>query len=216
MLRALSHLALSPLHFTEQIEDSKNTIHSIFENRPDSIPASILPRMHVGHILRSVDLCVAFRQGVTYEHVALVGTEQDADRWIVTFVHLLTGVVVDIHLHLANVLMGEIFCFEIDQDETFQNVVVKHEVDVEMAAFDVEMFLPGNERKASAEFKQELLQMIDKRLLKIGFIEMLVLWQIEEFQHIGVFDDLFILWFGTVVSISAATLCLSWLASIRW
>lgn len=150
---------------------------------------------HVGHILRSVDLCVAFRQDVTYEHVALVGTEQDADRWIVTFVHLLTGVVVDIHLHLANVLMGEIFCFEIDQDETFQNVVVKHEVDVEMAASDVEMFLTGDERKTSAKFKQKLLQMIDERLLNVGFIEMLILGQIEEFQHVGVFDNFFILWF---------------------
>lgn len=150
---------------------------------------------HVGHILRSVDLCVAFRQGVTYEHVALVGTEQDADRWIVTFVHLLTGVVVDIHLHLANVLMGEIFCFEIDQNETFQNVVVKHEVDVEMSAFDIEMFLPSDERKTSAKFKQKLLQMIDERLFEIGFIEMLVLRQIEKFQHVGILDDFFILWF---------------------
>ena len=146
---------------------------------------------HVGHILRSVDLCVAFRQGVTYEHVALVGTEQDADRWIVTFVHLLAGVVVDIHLHLADVLMGEIFCFEIDQDETFQDIIIKHEVDVEMSAFDIEMFLPSNEGKASAKFKQKLLQMIDERLFEIGFIEMLVLRQIEEFQYVGVFDDFF-------------------------
>ena len=34
---------LNPLHFTEQIEDSKDTIHSIFENHLDSILASILP-----------------------------------------------------------------------------------------------------------------------------------------------------------------------------
>lgn len=50
-----------------------------------------------------------------------------------------------------------------------------------MAAFDVEMFLPSNEGKTSAEFKQKLLKMIDKRLFKIGFIEMLVLRQIEKF-----------------------------------
>lgn len=63
-----------------------------------------------------------------------------------------------------------------------------------MSAFDVEMFLPGNEGKASVEFKQELLQMIDERLFEIGFIEMLVLWQIEKFQHVWILDDFFILW----------------------
>ena len=152
-------------------------------------------RWHVGHILRGVDLCIAFRQCVTHEHVALIGTEQDANRRIVAFVHLLAGVVVDIHLHLTNVLMGKIFCFEIDQNETFQDIIVKHEVDVEMSAFDVEMFLPGNEGKASAKLKQELLQMIDERLLNVGFIEMLILGQLEEFQHVGVFDNFFILWF---------------------
>ena len=38
--------------------------------------------------------------------------------------------------------------------------------------------------KASAEFKQKLLQMIDERLFEIGFIEMFILRQIEEFQHV--------------------------------
>lgn len=89
--------------------------------------------------------------------------------------------------------MGEIFCFEIDENKTFQDVVVKHEVDIEMPTFDIEMFLAGDKGEASAEFEQELLQMIDKSLLKIVFIEMLVLQQIEEFQHVGIFDDLFIL-----------------------
>lgn len=64
-----------------------------------------------------------------------------------------------------------------------------------MPAFDVEMFLAGDKGEASAEFEQELLQMIDERLLKIGFIEMLVLRQIEKFQHVWISNDLFILWF---------------------
>lgn len=94
---------------------------------------------------------------------------------------------------LVDVLLDEIFCFEIDQNETFQDVLIKHEVYVEMAAFDIEMFLPGDERKTSAKFKQGLLQMIDERLFEIGFIEMLILWQIKEFQHVGILDNLFIL-----------------------
>lgn len=90
--------------------------------------------------------------------------------------------------------MGEILCFEVDQDKAFQDVIIKHEVDIKMAAFDVEMFLTGDERKTSAKLKQNLLQMINESLLKIGFIKMLVLWQIEKFHQIGIFDDLFILW----------------------
>ena len=55
-------------------------------------------------------------------------------QWIIIF----SIIVVDIHLHLADVLMGEIFCLEINQHEAFQDVIIKYEIYVEMAVFDVE------------------------------------------------------------------------------
>lgn len=49
---------LNPLHVAEQIEDSKDTIHSIFENHPDSILASALPQMACRpYILKRKPVC---------------------------------------------------------------------------------------------------------------------------------------------------------------
>ena len=52
---------------------------------------------------------------------------------------------------------GQPLLLKIDQDKAFQDVVVKHEVYIKMSAFDVEIFLPCDKGKASAQLQQKFL-----------------------------------------------------------
>lgn len=75
-------------------------------------------------------MAVVLGERIFDDSIALVRTEDDADGRVVALVHFLAGVVVDVHLHLPDVLMGEIARFEVDKDETFQDIVIKSTIAV--------------------------------------------------------------------------------------
>gem|GEM_PF-4586228 len=53
--------------------------------------------------------------------------------------------------------MSQVTRFEVYQDKAFQTVVVKDQVNVEVASVEAYPFLAGLESEASAQFKKEFL-----------------------------------------------------------
>ena len=146
---------------------------------------------NIEHILRGEDLAVVLGEGVFDDGVALVRTEDDADGRVVAFVHLLAGVVVDVHLHLPDVLMGEIARFEVDEDEAFQNIVIEHEVDMEVPSVEVDVLLPCDKGETAPKLQEKFLQVVDERLLEIGFVETRALLHAQKFENVGIADNIF-------------------------
>ena len=133
-----------------------------------------------------------FGKRVFYDSITLVSTKDNTDGRIIAFVHKLPGIVVYIHLHLSNILMGQLSHFEVNQHKAFQNVVVEHQINVEVLTVQCEPLLPSHKRKASAQFQKELLQVINQCLLQIAFKHMGVWLDLQELHNIGAFDDLLI------------------------
>lgn len=108
------------------------------------------------------------RRGDSRHRVILVGAQHDADRR--RLVGRLFGVVeeVDVHLHLAKVLVRELAELQIDQHEAAQEPAVGHQIDEEVIALERDAFLPGAEAEALAELEQKRLESIDDRLLEVA------------------------------------------------
>ena len=136
-------------------------------------------------------MAVVLGKGVFDDGVALVRTEDDADGRVVALVHFLAGVVVDVHLHLPDVLMGEIARFEVDEDEAFQDIVIEHEVDMKVAPVEVDVLLPCNEGEPAPKFQKEFLQVVDERLFEVGLVKTRALLHAQKFKNVGIADNIF-------------------------
>ena len=88
-----------------------------------------------------------------YDRFVLVSTENNAKRWVVPFATLEVIEHPNIHVHLADVLVRELRCFQVDQDKAFQQIVVKHKVNVKMRCFAADPKLPSHEGKSLAQFE---------------------------------------------------------------
>lgn len=74
-------------------------------------------------------------------------------------------------IHLGDVLMGQFADLQIDQHEAPKQVVVKHQIDVEVLLLETQTLLAGDERETFAKFQEKRLQVFDDRLLDRGFPE---------------------------------------------
>ena len=88
--------------------------------------------------------------------------------------------------------MCQVAELQVDKHKAFQNVVVEHKVNVEMASVKGDFLLPCNEAETPAEFKQKFLQVVDNSLFQILFLKMRIFGKVEEFQNIGVTDNFFV------------------------
>ena len=70
-------------------------------------------------------------------------------------VHLVSGVVVHIHLHLSDVLVGEVAGFQINPHKAFQNVVAEHQINVKMLSIQIKMLLPYHKGEPAAQLQEE-------------------------------------------------------------
>ncbi len=67
--------------------------------------------------------------------IVLSGAKQDAYRGILFWQFLASVIVVDIHLQLSQVLMGQLSCLYLDNNKAFQQSVVEHQVGEELVIF---------------------------------------------------------------------------------
>ena len=79
---------------------------------------------------------------------------------------------------------------QVDQHMALEDAVVENKVKVEVLVLIPHELLPGDKAKAPTKLQQKFLQLIDQRLLQIGFPQRRIVFQIEEIQHIGAFDEI--------------------------
>ena len=70
------------------------------------------------------------------------------------------------------------------------NRVVEHQIDVVVIVIEGETALPSFEQKAFAKFQQERLQLVDDRGFEIAFAVAGFLFQVQEFEHERVLDQI--------------------------
>ncbi|MNP06322.1 hypothetical protein D3C76_982990 [compost metagenome] len=68
--------------------------------------------------------------------------------------------------------MGQFTALDIEDDEALEQVVVEHQIDVEVFAVGTDALLAGNECEALSQLQQEALQLFDKRLFDLAFLKL--------------------------------------------
>src|SRR5207253_5274980 len=94
-----------------------------------------------------------------------------------------------VKIHLPDVAVCQLADFQINQHKTFEQIVVKHQVNVKMIAVNRHSLLSPDKREAASEFEQEGLQTINQALLQVFFAQGVRFCDVEEFQHKRVFDE---------------------------
>jgi hypothetical protein len=77
--------------------------------------------------------------------------------------------VIDIHLHLAEILMCQLSYFQIDEHVALQKTVVENQIDEEVFFIESEALLTCLEKKSLTKFKKKMLNVFDDRCFEIRF-----------------------------------------------
>ena len=113
----------------------------------------LLLTRNTSHILCRKYLPVVLRQRVFYDSVAFIRTQHYADRRVIALVHQFSGIVVDVHLHLSQILMSKIAYLQINQYKAFEDIVVKYKVDIKIASVKADFLLTGLKTKAASKLQ---------------------------------------------------------------
>src|SRR5262244_3504288 len=110
-----------------------------------------------------------FGKSQLHKGLAFLFTENHADSGaLIRRLHIAVKIV-DIHLHLAKVLMGEPTDFQIYQDIATQQAVVENEVNEEMVVVKGEALLTRLKQKAFAKLQQKMFEFVYDGGFKIRF-----------------------------------------------
>ena len=123
------------------------------------------------------------------KQLVFVAGEDDADGWVVAFGVFLGGEVAEVEIHLADVVVLDFLEFQIDKDEASQDAVVKDEIDAVVGVVDRHAVLAADEGEAFAEFQKKGLEVIAELRLQIGLVQGVGLGDFEEFEDIGIAQE---------------------------
>ena len=115
--------------------------------------------------------------------------EHDADGRVVVFRPFQFIVHSDVHVHLSDILMGNLAHLQIYEDIAFQHHIVEHEVDEVVFRIRADMLLPGDEGEATPQFHHEITQVGDDARLQVALREAVVRLEAEKLRHHGRFQD---------------------------
>ncbi len=135
------------------------------------------------------DLPVFLEHGIAGDGFIFLGAEDEADGGVVAFDFEEVSVEADIAVHLADVLVGELADFEVDEDEAFQEVIVEDEVHEEFIILEDDALLAGDEGESASHFEKEGLEVVHDGLLEFGFVEAGAIGEAEEFENGGGFEN---------------------------
>ena len=99
-------------------------------------------------------------------------------------------IVVDVHLHLAQVFVGEPAEFQINEHVSAEQAIVEDQIDEEMFAIKSESALAGLEEEPFAQFQEEMLNAVDDGGLEVGLRIAGSLFQPEKFQDHRFFKNI--------------------------
>ena len=106
--------------------------------------------------VRCIDFGV-FWQSEFYERIVLALAKKNADGWFLKILFHETVIVVDVHLHLTEILMGEVIHFQVNKDIALKQSVVEHNVNIEMSFLESESLLSCLKEETLAHFEEEVL-----------------------------------------------------------
>lgn len=119
-----------------------------------------------------------------------VGAEDHADGRVIVRHAQFAVVVVDVELHLDEILLRQLADLEINQDVALQSGVVEGQVDVEVVAVECQPLLPRHESESAPEFQQELPHMADECLLHAALNQLMPFWQVKKLQYAGILKNI--------------------------
>ena len=90
-------------------------------------------------------MCLVLGEGVFYDGITFICAEHNADWRVVAFVHQFAFIIVNIHLHLSQILMRQVSDLKVDEDKALQDIVVKYKVYSEMPTVKRDSFLSCDE-----------------------------------------------------------------------
>ena len=88
-----------------------------------------------------------------FHHLLTVfSTKQQTYRWIVICLHIVSAVVLDVHIKLSQICIIQTMPFQFHDTMTFQYPVIKHEVSLEVVVINEQLLLPGFQTEPHAQF----------------------------------------------------------------
>ena len=129
-------------------------------------------------------------EGEFHEGIILLLAEKDADGGFLEGLADVAVKVIDVHLHLPEILVGELVCLEVNQAIALQQAVIEHEVYIEMLFVKSEALLASFEKESLAHLQQEIAHAGDDGILQPGFRVGFLRFEAQELQRDGAFDDI--------------------------
>lgn len=80
--------------------------------------------------------------------------------------------------------------FQINQDKTFQNVIVKYQINIIVFFICMNVLLSGNKSISLTKLHQESLEIADNTLLKVRFMIRDIFLHAQKFRNHRIFDKL--------------------------
>lgn len=100
----MHYFKFSLTQFEPPSEFNTSITRPAFGTHPAAVLASVL-LLSADKILGCENLVIILRQSVLHNSITFIGAKDNANRRCVPFVHQLTSIVADVHLHLAKILM---------------------------------------------------------------------------------------------------------------
>lgn len=93
-------------------------------------------------ILGGANLRVMFGKRKSDDRIVFIGAQQNSDGRILEILFFNAVEIIDIHLKLSEMLMRQLFDLYLEQYETLQKPIVKHQINVKIVAVEMYSFLP--------------------------------------------------------------------------
>ena len=97
--------------------------------------------------------------------------------------------VVQIHVHLTGIGVGELAALEIDDHEATELAMEEQQIDPIPFVSDAKPTLSANESKIAAQLQKKSLEMQNERFFNLGLG--IFVFESEELEHVRVFDFFF-------------------------
>ena len=139
-------------------------------------------------ILRGEDLAAFAQDRIFRDRLAFVGAQDQAEDRVVA--GCLEAILEEpyVAVHLPYVTMGQSAVLQIDEEKALEDVVVEHEVDVEILVVESDVALARDEGESLAQLEEERLQVVDDGLFDVAFVEFGFVGQAEEFEYVRRFQ----------------------------
>ena len=110
-----------------------------------------------------------------HDQIVLVGPQDDAHGLGIATATDFRFEVVQIHVHLPDVLVPDHAALEVDENEALEQEIVEHEIDTArmLRVEGGDAVLAGDKRKPAAQFEKEIAQVRDKRRMEPPFLQAL-------------------------------------------